>query len=106
MCITWPDILSNERVSTRCKPYPCIGYITSLHVAVLACRTLEEIKAVAGPQAKLEYMLCDVSSFKYADHLVLLTTLCVMLPDLLQLHMNLLQPKSIVVRSAVFTQQG
>lgn len=30
-----------------------------------ACfRALEEIKAVAGPQAKLEYMLCDVSSFK------------------------------------------
>ena len=47
----------------------CIRYVTSLHFAILACRTLEEIKAVAGPQAKLEYMLCDVSSFKYADHI-------------------------------------
>lgn len=46
------------------QTYPCIGYLTSLHFAILACRSLEEIKAVAGPQAKVEYMLCDVSSFK------------------------------------------
>jgi len=52
----------------------CIGYFTSLHFAILACRTLEEIKAVAGPQAKVEYMLCDVSSFKYADHIVFITS--------------------------------
>jgi len=46
------------------QTYPCIGYLTSLHLTILACRSLEEIKAVAGPQAKVEYMLCDVSSFK------------------------------------------
>lgn len=36
----------------------------SLNSLLCVCRTLEEMKAVAGPHAKLEYMLCDVSSFK------------------------------------------